>query len=88
MYIVLEYCKGGNLFEYIKLHNRLKEQVCRRALQQLASGLQYIRSKNICHMDLKPQNILLNFDPFTLKISGKSYYFSSRRVGLGLGLGS
>lgn len=69
VFIILEYCEGGNLNQYIKLQNRLRERVCKRALQQVASGLAYLRSKNICHMDLKPQNILIKFDPFTLKIA-------------------
>ncbi len=59
IYIMMEYCGLGDLSRYIKIHKRLPERVCQRFLQQLGSALKFMRSKNIAHMDLKPQNILL-----------------------------
>nr|XP_014285124.1 serine/threonine-protein kinase ULK3 isoform X2 [Halyomorpha halys] len=80
VYLVLEYCEGGNLSEYIRRLIRLPENICKRAIQQLAMGLAYLRLKEICHMDLKPKNLLIKYKPFTLKIAdfGLSQYLSER----------
>ena len=59
IFLILEYCSGGDLSSYIKRYRRLPEQVARKFLRQLASALSYIREKNISHMDLKPQNLLI-----------------------------
>ncbi len=60
IYIIMDYCGGGDLSKFIKARRVLDEQVCRTFLRQLASALQYLRSKNVAHMDLKPSNILLS----------------------------
>ncbi|GAB6019905.1 Serine/threonine-protein kinase ulk3 [Chamberlinius hualienensis] len=60
IYIIMEYCGGGDLSSFIKSRRNLPERVVRKFLQQLASALKYLRSANISHMDLKPQNILLS----------------------------
>lgn len=59
IFLILEYCSGGDLSSYIKRYKRLPEQVARKFLRQLALALSYIREKNISHMDLKPQNLLI-----------------------------
>ncbi|XP_071453893.1 serine/threonine-protein kinase ULK3 isoform X2 [Hetaerina americana] len=59
IYIIMEYCGGGDLSCFIQKRHKLPEATCKRFLQQLASALKYLRSKNVCHMDLKPQNLLL-----------------------------
>ncbi|XP_014488893.1 PREDICTED: serine/threonine-protein kinase ULK3 isoform X2 [Dinoponera quadriceps] len=63
IYIVMEYCDGGDLSSFIKKQRRLPENICRRFLQQLALALRYLRDHNVCHMDLKPQNLLLMKKP-------------------------
>ena len=67
--IVMEYCGGGDLSNFIKRKRRLPEIVCKRFLQQLADALQYLRSRNIAHMDLKPSNLLLSSNQ-VLKLGG------------------
>ena len=62
IYIVMEYCGGGDLSKYIKSHKKLPEKICRNFLQQLGSALRFLRSKDIAHMDLKPQNILISLN--------------------------
>lgn len=59
IYIIMEYCSGGDLSNLVKSRMRLSESVCQRFLQQLASALKYMREKNLSHLDLKPSNILL-----------------------------
>ncbi|XP_076182282.1 unc-51 like kinase 3 homolog Aduk isoform X2 [Ptiloglossa arizonensis] len=63
IYIVMEYCDGGDLSSFIRKKNKLPEQICRRFLQQLALALKYLRDHNVSHMDLKPQNLLLMRNP-------------------------
>lgn len=68
----MEYCDGGDLSSFIKKRCQLPERTCQKFLQQLAVGLQFLRSHNISHMDLKPQNLLIVTKPkVTLKIGGK-----------------
>lgn len=80
VYLILEYCEGGNLSEYIRRLIRLPETICKRSIQQLAMGLAYLRLKEICHMDLKPKNLLIKYKPFTLKIAdfGLSQFLSEK----------
>jgi len=68
IYIIMEYCGAGDLSKYIKKHGKLSEKICQRFLQQLGSALKFLRSENISHMDLKPQNILITVNH--PKISG------------------
>jgi serine/threonine-protein kinase ULK/ATG1 len=60
IYLIMEYCGGGDLSKFIRDQRILPENIARLLLQQLASALQYMRTKHVSHMDLKPQNILLS----------------------------
>lgn len=59
VYIIMDYCAGGDLSRYLRKHKYLKESLVQHFLQQLALALQYLKETNVVHMDLKPQNILL-----------------------------
>uniref|UniRef100_A0A1D1ZEE2 Serine/threonine-protein kinase ATG1 n=1 Tax=Anthurium amnicola TaxID=1678845 RepID=A0A1D1ZEE2_9ARAE len=71
IYIILEYCRGGDLSMYIQRHGRVPEAIAKHFMQQLAMGLQVLRTHNLIHRDLKPQNLLLssNDDNSALKIA-------------------
>ena len=58
-YTVMEYCEGGELFNYIVKNRRLDEGEAAFFYYQLINGLEYIHSLGIVHRDLKPENILL-----------------------------
>ncbi|XVE86584.1 hypothetical protein DITRI_Ditri18aG0045200 [Diplodiscus trichospermus] len=60
LFLVLEFCSGGNLASYIRHHGRVQEQLARRFMQQLGSGLEVLQSHHIIHRDLKPENILIS----------------------------
>ncbi|CAL8462240.1 g1771 [Coccomyxa elongata] len=60
MYLVMEYCSGGDLSKYIRRHKRIPEASARALLRQLAAGLRELWSRNLVHRDLKPQNLLLS----------------------------
>ena len=62
IYVVMEYCSNGELFQYICDHKRLEASLCHRIFKQLVSAMIYIHSKDIAHRDLKPENILLDAD--------------------------
>lgn len=60
IYIVLEYVDGGELFDKIAKHGRLKEDEARRYFQQLVNAVDYCHSRGVYHRDLKPENLLLD----------------------------
>ncbi|TKR63618.1 hypothetical protein L596_027427 [Steinernema carpocapsae] len=59
IYIIMEYCSGGDLASLIRQNKVLSEPVARRFFQQLASAIQYMWERNVVHLDLKPQNLLI-----------------------------
>lgn len=69
IYIVLEYCGGGDMKHYLGSNRRLKEKYAKYYFRQIAKGLRYLHSQSIVHRDLKPQNVLLSNDKKTLKIA-------------------
>ncbi|XP_031740795.1 serine/threonine-protein kinase SRK2H isoform X2 [Cucumis sativus] len=58
--IVMEYAGGGQLFRRISNSGCCTEDEARYFFQQLICGLEYIHSMQICHRDLKLDNILLD----------------------------
>ena len=77
LYFVLEYCKGGELFDYIVKNKRLKEPEACVFFQQIINGVDYLHKQGIIHRDLKPENLLLDYNN-NIKISdfGLSTFFS------------
>ncbi|KAG6334702.1 hypothetical protein ID866_4381 [Astraeus odoratus] len=87
IYLIMEYCAGGDLTNYIKKRGRvegleyaptpgaalqyyphpktggLDEIVVRSFLRQLARALKFLRTRNLIHRDIKPQNLLLTPAP-------------------------
>lgn len=63
IYLILEYCPGGNLAEFIRAKGKLSEFMVQHLAQQLVQGLQVLHAENIVHSDLKPANILLSIPP-------------------------
>jgi len=68
IYLVLELIKGGDLFDVIKDHNGLQEDLSRKYFQQIIRGVEFCHARGISHRDLKPENILLN-EEGVIKIS-------------------
>ena len=62
LYIVMEECKGGEIFDRIIEHIQNKQMYSEKdaaiIFQQVMSCIQYCHNQNICHRDLKPENIL------------------------------
>ncbi|KAF5404931.1 Non-specific serine/threonine protein kinase [Paragonimus heterotremus] len=62
MYLVLEYASGGELYEYLAVHGRMKEKTAREKFRQILSAVEYCHQKCIIHRDLKMENLLLDSD--------------------------
>lgn len=60
IFMVMEYVSGGELFDYIVKHGKLKDLDARRFFQQVISGVDYCHRHMIVHRDLKPENLLLD----------------------------
>ncbi|XP_058722713.1 SNF1-related protein kinase catalytic subunit alpha KIN10-like [Vicia villosa] len=60
IYVVMEYVKSGELFDYIVEKGRLQEDEARSFFQQIISGVEYCHRNMVVHRDLKPENLLLD----------------------------
>ncbi|KAJ4837822.1 CBL-interacting protein kinase 18 [Turnera subulata] len=79
IYFVMEYVKGGELFNKVA-KGKLKEDAARKYFQQLISAVDYCHSRGVCHRDLKPENLLLD-ENGNLKVTdfGLSAFAESKR---------
>lgn len=59
IYIVMEYVKGGELYDLLQQKRRLPELHVNRIIFQLLTTVAYLHKCGIIHRDLKPENILL-----------------------------
>lgn len=62
IYLVLEYCPGGELFDYVVQRGRLNEDKARHFFRQIVSAVAYVHRQGYAHRDLKPENLLLDAD--------------------------
>lgn len=58
IYLVMELCTGGELFDRIISEGRLTEKQAAVLMKQMFSAVHYLHSNNIMHRDLKPENFL------------------------------
>ena len=83
-YLILEFCEGGNLYEFVD-ENKLSEFQVIYIMFQILSAMNYCHNMNILHRDLKPDNILIKkneYGLFRVKICdfGTSYIFKGNRT--------
>lgn len=63
MYLVLEYCTNGDLYEAIRLNRGpLETEHVREFMLQLVSAVEFMHENGLYHRDIKPENIFLTQD--------------------------
>lgn len=61
-YVIMEYCNGGDLKQYLSTHKKIPEEQAIRLLKNIIAGLKEIVTSGYIHRDLKPANIVLHND--------------------------
>lgn len=59
IYLILELCAGGELFERIYREGKFSERVSALVMEQVFRAVHYMHLLGYCHRDLKPENVLL-----------------------------
>ncbi|CAG0880514.1 unnamed protein product [Cyprideis torosa] len=79
--LVMEYAAGGELYDYLSERKVLPEEEARRIFRQISAAVYYCHKHQICHRDLKLENILLD-DKGNAKIAdfGLSNVFDGKRL--------
>jgi len=49
LYLITEYAPGGELFDYIVNHQRIREQEASQFFKQIISGVEYLYKLRIVH---------------------------------------
>lgn len=60
VYLVMEFCNGGDLADYLQSRQTLSEDTIAIFFRQIAAAIRACHERNVVHRDLKPQNILLS----------------------------
>ncbi|MDP2435943.1 MAG: protein kinase [archaeon] len=61
-YLVTDYARGGDLFDFLEGKARIEENVVRPLFYQLASAISFVHASGFAHRDLKLENIFLSQD--------------------------
>ncbi|ORZ33023.1 kinase-like domain-containing protein [Catenaria anguillulae PL171] len=59
VFLVMEYSSGGELYDYLVVHGRMKEKEARAKFRQILSAVSYCHKKRVIHRDLKVRRELL-----------------------------
>ncbi|RYC61537.1 hypothetical protein CHU98_g4669 [Xylaria longipes] len=85
VWLVLEYCPGDELYNYLLKHGRLPADKVQKTFTQLVGAVSYVHQQSCVHRDLKLENILLDKHEnvklvdfgFTREYEGKSNYLQT-----------
>jgi calcium-dependent protein kinase len=88
-YIVMEHCRGGELFTEIMKNKKYSESDSALIMRQIFSALTYMHSSKIAHRDLKPENLLFDEKSELASIKlidfGSASYFNEKPMKEGIG---
>ncbi|OTA97828.1 hypothetical protein M434DRAFT_7459 [Hypoxylon sp. CO27-5] len=85
VWLVLEYCPGDELYNYLLTHGPLPTEKVQKIFTQLVGAVSYVHQQSCVHRDLKLENILLDKHEnvklvdfgFTREYEGKSNYLQT-----------
>ncbi|XP_044262097.1 serine/threonine-protein kinase DCLK1-like [Tribolium madens] len=60
--VILIINAGGDLFDAITVAQKFSEEKAALMINHLVSALAYLHNLNIVHRDVKPENLLVEFD--------------------------
>jgi calcium-dependent protein kinase len=78
--LVMELCDGGELSERLIDAGKFTEAQAATLMQQIFQAMSYMHSKQVCHRDMKPDNILFDSRESIEHSSLKIIDFGSARV--------
>ena len=81
-YVVYDHVKGSPIYDFVV--EPLPEKVCRYFFRQILSGLTYLHSKGIYHLNLKNNNIIVQYVDWKIKLNDYGMYqgFKGQKSGL------
>ena len=59
-FLILEYCSGGSMEKFIHENKRLSMDKVHEYIMELIDAVEYMHSNKIAHLDIKPENILID----------------------------
>ncbi|KAH6675540.1 serine/threonine protein kinase-like protein [Halenospora varia] len=85
VWLVLEYCPGDELYNYLLKHGPLPVEKVQKIFTQLVGAVSYVHNSSCVHRDLKLENILLDKHEnvklvdfgFTREYEGKASYLQT-----------
>jgi serine/threonine protein kinase len=85
VWLVLEYCPGDELYNYLLQHGKLPVDKVQKTFTQLVGAVCYVHRQSCVHRDLKLENILLDKNEnvklcdfgFTREYEGKANYLQT-----------
>jgi len=68
VHLVMELCRGGELFQELVAVERFSEHKAKRIIKQTLQAISHLHELNIAHRDLKPENIMLDLNKSDIKL--------------------
>ena len=81
LYLVIEFCEGGDLYNYISTRGHLSERQSCKFFHEIIEALSYLHSQQIAHRDIKPENFLLDTSGKSISLKLIDFGISSNYKG-------
>ena len=69
-YYVIDYFSKGSLIDYVLNWGCFSERLAKLIFKKIVKGVEFCHNKNICHLDIKHENIIFNneFEPLIIDL--------------------